>query len=166
MPPVIPDPEKIRPFADFHSFHNWLAQHGGIWDEVWVQFFKKGSGVETITYEEAVRAGLCWGWIDGIKKKHDEKSYLLRFTPRRRKSIWSVINTRHVERLIEEGLNLSRDQRRRLQEYLTVLGFDTHGIDGLFGPNTRSAVQQWQASIGATGTGLSLIHISEPTRPY
>jgi len=104
MPPVIPDPEKIRPFADFESFYGWLAQHGGAWDEVWVQFFKKGSGVETIGYEEAVRAGLCWGWIDGIKKKHDEKSYLLRFTPRRKKSIWSLINTRHAERPIEEGL--------------------------------------------------------------
>ncbi|SDG24944.1 YdeI/OmpD-associated family protein [Pelagibacterium luteolum] len=104
MPPVVPDPEKIRPFADFETFYAWLAQHGAEWDEVWVQFFKKGSGVATISYEEAVRAGLCWGWIDGIKKTHDEASYLLRFTPRRKKSIWSQINTRHVGDLIEKGL--------------------------------------------------------------
>jgi uncharacterized protein YdeI (YjbR/CyaY-like superfamily) len=104
MPPVVPDPEKIRPFADFEAFYQWLAQHGAEWDEVWVRFYKKGSGVETISYGEAVRAGLCWGWIDGIKKKHDEASFLLRFTPRRKKSIWSRINTRHAETLIEEGL--------------------------------------------------------------
>ena len=101
---MTPDLEKIRAFADFDAFYAWLDQHGGDWDEVWVQFFKKGSGVPTIGYEQAVRAGLCWGWIDGIKKKHDDISYLLRFTPRRRKSIWSQINTRHAEALISEGL--------------------------------------------------------------
>lgn len=104
MPPVIPDPEKIHPFADFKTFYDWLAQHGGEWDEVWVKFFKKGSGIATLSYEDAVRAGLCWGWIDGIKKKHDDKSFLLRFTPRRKKSIWSQVNTRHAEKLVEEGL--------------------------------------------------------------
>lgn len=104
MPPVVPDPEKVRPFPEFRAFYDWLAQHGAEWDEVWVQFFKKGSGIETISYEDAVRAALCWGWIDGIKKKHDEKSFLLRFTPRRKKSIWSQINTRHAENLITEGL--------------------------------------------------------------
>lgn len=104
MAPVTVDPEKIRPFADFQSYHDWLARHAGEWDEVWVQFFKKGSGVPTISYEDAVRAGLCWGWIDGIKKKHDDVSFLLRFTPRRKKSIWSQINTRHAEKLIADGL--------------------------------------------------------------
>ncbi|WMT87132.1 YdeI/OmpD-associated family protein [Pelagibacterium sp. 26DY04] len=104
MPPVIPDPEKIRPFVDFKAFYDWLAQHGAEWDEVWVQFYKKASGLPTLSYEDAVRAGLCWGWIDGIKKKHDEVSFVLRFTPRRKKSIWSRINTRHAENLIEEGL--------------------------------------------------------------
>ncbi|HWJ89284.1 MAG TPA: YdeI/OmpD-associated family protein [Pelagibacterium sp.] len=104
MPPIVPDPDKIRPFADFRTFYDWLAQHGDAWDEVWVQFFKKGSGIETLSYEDAVRAGLSWGWIDGIKKKHDDISFLLRFTPRRKKSIWSRINTRHAEKLIEDGL--------------------------------------------------------------
>lgn len=101
---MTPDPEKIRPFPDFKAFYDWLAQHGAEWDEVWVKFFKKGSGVATLSYEDAVRAGLCWGWIDGIKKKHDDISFVLRFTPRRKKSIWSRINTRHAENLIAEGL--------------------------------------------------------------
>lgn len=104
MPPVVPDPDKIRAFDDLRSFYDWLGQHGAEWDEVWVRFFKKGSGVPTLSYEDAVRAALCWGWIDGIRKKHDEQSYLLRFTPRRKKSIWSRINTRHAEQLIAEGL--------------------------------------------------------------
>lgn len=104
MPPVIPDPDKICPFPDFQSLYDWLARNGHEWDELWVQIFKKGSGVQTISYAQAVRAGLCWGWIDGIKKKHDEHSFLQRFTPRRPKSIWSQVNTRHVESLLAEGL--------------------------------------------------------------
>lgn len=104
MPPVIPNPEKILPFPTHDAFYGWLADNHAQWDELWLKFHKKGSGLPTLTYEEAVCAALCWGWIDGIKKTFDEHSYLLRFTPRRSKSIWSQVNTRHVERLIAEGL--------------------------------------------------------------
>ncbi len=104
MAPVIPDPHKMRPFPSFRHFYDWLAQHGAEWDEVWVQLYKKGSGVETISYKDAVRAGLCWGWIDGLKKSHDEASYLQRFTPRRQQSVWSQVNTQLAEALIADGL--------------------------------------------------------------
>lgn len=70
---------------------------------IWLRFYKKASGIATVTYAEALEVALCYGWIDGQVKKYDDQSYLQRFTPRRPKSIWSKINTQHVERLIKEG---------------------------------------------------------------
>ncbi|WP_196260071.1 YdeI/OmpD-associated family protein [Pelagibacterium limicola] len=104
MPPVIPDPDRILAFASFDAFYDWLEENHGRWPELWLQIYKKKSGQPTISYEEAVRAALCWGWIDGIKKTHDQSSFLQRFTPRRAKSIWSQVNTRHVAALVEAGL--------------------------------------------------------------
>jgi uncharacterized protein YdeI (YjbR/CyaY-like superfamily) len=71
--------------------------------EVWLRIFKKNSGVGSITIEEALDVVLCWGWIDGIRKAFDERSYLQRYTPRRAKSIWSQINREHIARLTEAG---------------------------------------------------------------
>jgi uncharacterized protein YdeI (YjbR/CyaY-like superfamily) len=71
--------------------------------ELWVKFFKKHSGVATITYAEALDVALCWGWIDGLKKTFDEQAFLQRFSPRRPKSVWSQINCGHVERLMVAG---------------------------------------------------------------
>lgn len=65
--------------------------------------FQKGSGEPTVTYAEALDEALCHGWIDGLKQSHDELSWRQRFTPRRPKSGWSKINTRHAERLIKAG---------------------------------------------------------------
>jgi uncharacterized protein YdeI (YjbR/CyaY-like superfamily) len=70
---------------------------------VWLKFAKKGSGVATVTYAEAVEEALCYGWIDGQAAGHDETFYLQRFTPRRRRSKWSLINRNKAERLIAEG---------------------------------------------------------------
>jgi uncharacterized protein YdeI (YjbR/CyaY-like superfamily) len=103
MAPVIPDPARIVPFSDVDAFDAWMAKNHAVWPELWVQFFKKGSGVATIGYEEAVEVALCWGWIDGLKKTHDAQSYILRFTPRRPQSIWSLKNTRTIEALIVAG---------------------------------------------------------------
>ena len=71
--------------------------------ELWLKVHKKGSGLPTVTVAEALDVMLCWGWIDGLKKSFDEKSFLQRYTPRRAKSIWSQVNRVHVARLIEAG---------------------------------------------------------------
>src|ERR1041385_1510827 len=71
--------------------------------ELWVGFFKRDSGKGGLTYPEAVDEALCFGWIDGLKKRVDELSYTHRFTPRRPKSNWSRLNIRHVERLNKAG---------------------------------------------------------------
>lgn len=103
MAPVIPKPEKIRDFPDQASFETWLAANHGKEDELWLKIHKKGSGLPTITYAEALDVALCWGWIDGLKKGFDERSFLQRFTPRGRKSIWSKVNRVHIERLGAAG---------------------------------------------------------------
>ncbi len=103
MAPVIPDPKRIRDFPDQAAFERWLSQNHDREPELWLKIHKKGSGLPTVTYAEAVDVALCWGWIDGHKKSFDDKSFLQRFSPRGKKSIWSQINRDHVARLIEAG---------------------------------------------------------------
>ncbi len=71
--------------------------------ELWVGFWKLASGRKGLTYEEAVDESLCFGWIDGLVKRYDDRAYMQRFTPRRARSIWSAINIRKVERLKDAG---------------------------------------------------------------
>ena len=83
--------------------HAWLAQHHGTEVEVWIKIHKVGSGLPSITAKEAIDVVLCWGWIDAIRKGLDDQSFLQRYTPRGKKSIWSQINVDNVARLIREG---------------------------------------------------------------
>ena len=93
----------MREFPDADTFYTWLADNHDKADELWIKIHKVGSGLPSITAKEAIDVVLCWGWIDGIRKGFDEKSFLQRYTPRGRKSIWSRINVDNVARLIEEG---------------------------------------------------------------
>jgi uncharacterized protein YdeI (YjbR/CyaY-like superfamily) len=103
MPPVNVDPAKVREFPDSGSFYHWLSRHHDAEDEVWIKIHKVGSGLKSITPKEAIDVALCWGWIDAVRKGLDNTSYLQRYTPRGRKSIWSKINVDNVARLVEEG---------------------------------------------------------------
>lgn len=91
-------------FASTKDFTSWLAKHHKESPGIWIRLFKIKSGVRTITYAEALDVALCYGWIDGQKKSYDTESWLQKFTPRRRKSIWSKRNCEHVERLDKSGL--------------------------------------------------------------
>lgn len=82
------------------AFRAWLERHHADTSELWVGFHKKDSGKGGITYKEGVDEALCFGWIDGVKKRVDEHSYMHRFTPRRRASYWSAVNTRRLHELI------------------------------------------------------------------
>lgn len=84
-------------------FRDWLAKHHAKRAELWVGFYRKDSGRASITWPESVDEALCVGWIDGIRKRLDETSYVIRFTPRKATSIWSAINTRRVQVLAAEG---------------------------------------------------------------
>ena len=85
------------------DFRTWLAENHDRSDGIWLRIFKKDSGLDTVTYAEALDQALCFGWIDGQKKPYDADSWLQKFTPRRAKSGWSKINTQHAARLIESG---------------------------------------------------------------
>jgi len=90
----------ILSFKSGKDFAKWLASKHSVMEGVWLQFFKKSSGVISIPYEEALDEALCYGWIDGQIKKYDEYFWLHKFTPRRPKSTCSKRNVEHAERLI------------------------------------------------------------------
>lgn len=111
MPPILPDPEKIKSFHTETAFEAWLSENHDRETELWLKIHKKGSAMPTVTYAQALDVALCWGWIDGIRKTFDERSFLQRFTPRKPKSIWSQINRDHVARLIAAGRMTAHGQR-------------------------------------------------------
>jgi uncharacterized protein YdeI (YjbR/CyaY-like superfamily) len=103
MPPVIVDTSKTHEFVDANSFYHWLALNHNAEREVWIKVHKLGSGLKSVTSVQAIDVALCWGWIDGIRKAFDSSSFLQRYTPRGRRSIWSHINVGNVTRLIAAG---------------------------------------------------------------
>lgn len=103
MAPIVVDPKHVREFVDFDAFHAWLAANHDSAPEVWIKIHKKGSGLPSINHIEAIDAVLCWGWIDAVRKGFDDKSFLQRYVPRGKKSVWSQVNVANVARLIEAG---------------------------------------------------------------
>jgi uncharacterized protein YdeI (YjbR/CyaY-like superfamily) len=103
MAAVRVDPSKVHEFEDERTFYEWLRGHWDKEQEVWIRIHKVRSGVVSITPAQAIDAVLCWGWIDGIRKGLDDKSFLQRYSPRGKKSIWSQINVANVERLTKAG---------------------------------------------------------------
>jgi uncharacterized protein YdeI (YjbR/CyaY-like superfamily) len=85
------------------DFRAWLAEHHATAELVWVGFYKKGSGRRSLTWPEAVDEALCYGWIDGVRKRIDAESYANRFTPRKTGSVWSRLNIDRVRALTELG---------------------------------------------------------------
>jgi uncharacterized protein YdeI (YjbR/CyaY-like superfamily) len=103
-------PEKKLPtdlpllrVKDQREWERWLAKHADTSPGVWLELGKKGSGVTTPSYAEALDAALCFGWIDGQKGSKDDEVFLQRFTRRGPKSVWSKINCGHAERLAAAG---------------------------------------------------------------
>ena len=93
-PTFFPAPEEFR---------RWLAEHHQSATELWVGFHKVGSGKPSLTWPQSVDEALCFGWIDGVRKSLDATSYVIRFTPRRSRSIWSAVNVRRVGELERLG---------------------------------------------------------------
>ena len=97
------------PSAGLHFFpapadlRAWFEENHDRFGELWVGLYKKGTGLPTVTVAEAIDEALCFGWIDGLKRSVDKKSYKLRFTPRRKRSSWSARNLGRMEQLIEAG---------------------------------------------------------------
>ena len=81
----------------------WFEAHHADTDELWIGYYKKATGVPSITYPESVDEALCFGWIDGVRQRVDDQRYTNRFTPRRTRSTWSNVNIKRVEELIAQG---------------------------------------------------------------
>ena len=90
-------------FATPEAFRAWLAEHHQSSTELWVGFFRKDSGERSITWSEAVDEALCVGWIDGVRKRLDERRHVIRFTPRKTRSTWSMVNVARVAELTRLG---------------------------------------------------------------
>ena len=102
-----PSPKAEPPTLAFDGaaeFESWVAAHRGDPVGLWLRIAKKGSGIASVSYDEALKVALCYGWIDGQKGKGDDKTWKQRFCPRRPRSVWSKRNVGYVAELIEAGL--------------------------------------------------------------
>jgi len=91
----------IMPFASREAWEAWLEEEHATSDGLWLKIAKKGSGIETVTFAEALDAALCYGWIDSQRGGFDERFFLQRFTPRKPRSEWSQVNREKVAKLME-----------------------------------------------------------------
>jgi len=99
-------PPKPEFFPSAPAFQAWLLENHALEETLWVGFHKRGSGVPSMTWEESVDLALCFGWIDGLRKRLDANRYVIRFSRRKPRSIWSVRNVARVREL--EGLGLMK----------------------------------------------------------
>lgn len=90
-------------FESPEHFNKWLNKHHRKEAELWLCYYKKHTGKASITWEESVEEALCYGWIDGLRQSIDEESYKIRFTPRRKTSIWSAKNIATMNKIIKSG---------------------------------------------------------------
>lgn len=98
-----PKPRNVIYFASPDELRDWFDAHHDTADELWIGYHRKATGRPTVSWPQAVDEALCVGWIDGVRYRIDEERHAQRFTPRRKGSIWSAINTRRADELIAEG---------------------------------------------------------------
>jgi uncharacterized protein YdeI (YjbR/CyaY-like superfamily) len=118
---------KPRFFATPVQWRRWLAANHGRRDDIVVGFYKKASGIPSITWPESVDEALCFGWIDGLRRRIDDTSYQIRFTPRRAGSIWSAVNVGRVAELTKTGRMQPagvRAYRARTKEKTAIYSFE------------------------------------------
>jgi uncharacterized protein YdeI (YjbR/CyaY-like superfamily) len=100
--PTKPKPDPIF-FASPQEFRRWLDKHHAKETELWVGYYKTKTGKPSLTWPQSVDQALCYGWIDGLRRSLGEESYMIRFTPRSAKSIWSALNIKRAKELTAEG---------------------------------------------------------------
>ncbi len=140
---------NITFFTTQSHFRRWLEKNHTTEKELWIGFYKKDSNKKGITYKEAVDEALCFGWIDGIRKKVNEESYTNRFTPRKPKSNWSVVNSKRVQELTQLGVMhesglaaFSRKESTRTQLY----SFEQKNVQlpSMYEKKIKSNKKAWQ----------------------
>ncbi|MBU2491266.1 MAG: YdeI/OmpD-associated family protein [Bacteroidetes bacterium] len=113
-------------FRNKNELRKWFDKNHNLLTEQWIGYYKVNSGKESVTWSESVDEALCFGWIDGIRKSIDDKSYKIRFTPRKPSSSWSAVNISKIEKLTQLGLmkpegisafNKRKDNKSKLYSY-------------------------------------------------
>lgn len=94
---------EVQFYRTIGELRRWFRAKGKSQTELYIGFYRKDCEKKAVTYAQALDEALCWGWIDGVRKKIDDESYTNRFTPRKTNSIWSLVNVNHVARLTAEG---------------------------------------------------------------
>jgi uncharacterized protein YdeI (YjbR/CyaY-like superfamily) len=100
---MIHDDYPVKLFKTATAFEEWLNKNHKKADGLWMKIAKANTGIKSIAFPEALDIALCYGWIDGLRRGLDEQYYVQKFTPRRNKSVWSVINKNKVAQLIKDG---------------------------------------------------------------
>lgn len=130
--------------ADFRA---WLEKHHATTDHLWVGYYKKATNKPSVTWEDTVDEALCYGWIDGIRKSRDAASYMIRFTPRKSRSVWSQRNIDRVEQLTAEGRMKAKGLAAfALKDMHSDSGYATAKFDGAL---TDQMVARFKETPGA-----------------
>lgn len=114
------------------ALRRWFAQYHQTEKELWVGYYKVGSGKASVTWPESVAEALCVGWIDGVRKSLDADSYTIRFTPRKPTSIWSAVNIKMAEELVAVGRMLAPGLaafERRKENRSGIYAYEQRSID-------------------------------------
>lgn len=142
------EPVDIRFFTSSAELRAWLEEHHDTAAELWIGFYRKSSGLPTITPAEAVDEALCFGWIDGIRKKVDDISYTNRYTPRRAGSNWSAVNVKRVGeltelgRMREAGLKVFQNRDRQKEQQYSYEQ-SRHGLSAEYETEFQKNTQAW-----------------------
>ena len=136
-------------FARPSAFRAWLARHHAQATELWVGFHKRGTGTPSITWPESVDEALSFGWIDGIRKSLGADAYMIRFTPRRPGSIWSVVNVKRAGEL--ERLGRMRKAGReafakRSEAKTAIYAYEQRGreLEGAYAKKFKANTRAWK----------------------
>ncbi len=143
---VVTKPSFFRTPAEFRD---WLEKNHGQVQELLLGFHRKNSGMPSITYPEALDEALCFGWIDGVRKRLDETSYTIRFTPRKPKSIWSAVNIKRVGGLIKlDRMHRAGQQAldRRDEKKADLYSYERAGckLEGAYEKKFRANRKAWE----------------------
>ncbi len=151
----MPEPTNVTFFRTPAELRKWFQAHHATADELWVGFYRKGSGTPGVTWAESVDEALCVGWIDGIRKRIDDQRYTNRFTPRRKGSTWSAVNIGRVQVLTSE--------KRMRPAGLTAHGARLENKSGIYAYEQRRAeLEQPYASLLKKNTAAWTFFEAQP----
>lgn len=136
-------------FKSSGDLRKWFQKNHNKTSELWIGFYNVKSGKKGIVYKEAVDEALCFGWIDGIRKGLNEECYVNRFTPRKKNSIWSNVNTKRIKELIEEGKAHPAGLeafKKRSKEKAGIYSFeqDSHKLPTAFEKKFKANKKAWK----------------------